>query len=174
MNSQEKRWYLARNDQKSGPFSDADVANFVKHGQLKEADLSGAKVLKLRRALTVFPDTTQGASTAGTCSRACTTTGSEPAGRQSSKAGASEVPSTNCRWPHLEESTDCTRLRSRDRGYRGLRLQILRDTLAAGARYRRCKDVARRLYDRVLQIYVGFVFSSLRERAAVGIRDLGT
>jgi hypothetical protein len=46
--------------------------------------------------------------------------------------------------------------------------------VADAARRAGCKDVARRLYDRVLQIYVGFVFSSLRERAVVGIRDLGT
>jgi hypothetical protein len=46
--------------------------------------------------------------------------------------------------------------------------------VADAARRAGCKDVARRLYDRVLQIYVGFVFSSLRERAAVGVRDLGT
>jgi hypothetical protein len=34
-----------------------------------------------------------------------------------------------------------------------------------------CKDVARRLYDRVLQVYVGSVYSSLRERAVSGIGD---
>jgi hypothetical protein len=57
MNSQEKRWYLARNDQKSGPFSDADVANFVKHGQLKAADLIWREGFSSwRRALTVFPE----------------------------------------------------------------------------------------------------------------------
>ena len=36
---------------------------------------------------------------------------------------------------------------------------------------RGCKDVARRLYDRVLQVYVGSVYSSLRERAVSGIDD---
>jgi hypothetical protein len=46
--------------------------------------------------------------------------------------------------------------------------------VADAARRAGCKDVARRLYERVLQIYVGFVYSSLRERAVVGIGDLST
>ena len=46
--------------------------------------------------------------------------------------------------------------------------------VADAARRAGCKDVARRLYDRVLQMYVGSVFSSLRERAVVGIGDLQT
>ena len=46
--------------------------------------------------------------------------------------------------------------------------------VADAARRAGCKDVARRLYDRVLQNYVGSVHSSLRERAVVGIGDLQT
>src|SRR5262245_61635421 len=46
--------------------------------------------------------------------------------------------------------------------------------VADAARRAGCKEVARRLYDRVLQNYFGSVYASLRERAVVGIGYLHT
>jgi hypothetical protein len=56
MNSPEKRWYLSRDGQQRGPFSDADVANFSQLGQLQTKDLIWRDGLSSwRAALTIFP-----------------------------------------------------------------------------------------------------------------------
>jgi hypothetical protein len=56
MNAQVNPWYLSRNGQQHGPFSDADVANFAKLGQLSTNDLIWRDGFEnWRPALTIFP-----------------------------------------------------------------------------------------------------------------------
>lgn len=56
MNSQEKRWYLSRDGQQHGPFSDADVANFAQLGQLQTNDhIWRDGFASWRSVATIFP-----------------------------------------------------------------------------------------------------------------------
>jgi hypothetical protein len=56
MNSQEQRWYLSRDGQQHGPFSDADLVNFARLGQLQENDLIWRDGFEnWRPAMTIFP-----------------------------------------------------------------------------------------------------------------------
>ena|SRR5258705_8265659 len=56
MNAQVNQWYLSRSGQQHGPFSDADVANFAKLGQLNTNDLIWRDGFEnWRPALGIFP-----------------------------------------------------------------------------------------------------------------------
>lgn len=44
--------------------------------------------------------------------------------------------------------------------------------VADGAKSRRCKDVARELYEFVVSTYIGSGYSGLRDRARIGLDDL--
>jgi hypothetical protein len=57
MNLRANQWYLSRNGQQHGPFSDADVANFARLGQLQVNDLIWREgFANWRPALTIFPE----------------------------------------------------------------------------------------------------------------------
>jgi len=57
MNLRANQWYLSRNGQQHGPFSDADVANFARLGQLQANDLIWREgFANWRPALTIFPE----------------------------------------------------------------------------------------------------------------------
>jgi hypothetical protein len=57
MNLRPNQWYLSRNGQQHGPFSDADVANFARLGQLQPNDLIWREgFANWRPALTIFPE----------------------------------------------------------------------------------------------------------------------
>jgi uncharacterized protein DUF4339 len=57
MNLRANQWYLSRNGQQHGPFSDADVANFARLGQLQGNDLIWREgFASWRPALTIFPE----------------------------------------------------------------------------------------------------------------------
>ena len=57
MNLRANQWYLSRNGQQHGPFSDADVANFARLGQLHVNDLIWREgFANWRPALTIFPE----------------------------------------------------------------------------------------------------------------------
>jgi len=57
MNLQANQWYLSRNGQQHGPFSDVDVANFARLGQLQVNDLIWREgFANWRPALTIFPE----------------------------------------------------------------------------------------------------------------------
>jgi hypothetical protein len=57
MNLRANQWYLSRNGQQHGPFSDADVANFARLGQLQVNDLIWREgFASWRPALTIFPE----------------------------------------------------------------------------------------------------------------------
>lgn len=176
MNSQEKRWYLARNDQKSGPFSDADVANFVKHGQLKEADLIWREgFLSWRRALTVFPELPPKvlAQPAPVRERVRPPAASQPVDKAPRQEHQRYPPriAGGLTWKKALIALACAAAIGATAGYvfkySVIHLQLGQDTGAArtsraASTTGSCKSTS------------AFVFSSLRERAAVGIRDLGT
>jgi hypothetical protein len=57
MNLRANQWYLSRNGNQHGPFSDADVANFARLGQLQGSDLIWREgFANWRPALTIFPE----------------------------------------------------------------------------------------------------------------------
>jgi hypothetical protein len=57
MNARANQWYLFRDGQQHGPFTDADVANFARLGQLHANDLIWREgFANWRPALTVFPE----------------------------------------------------------------------------------------------------------------------
>jgi hypothetical protein len=57
MNPRANQWYLSRNGRQHGPFSDADVANFARLGQLQVDDLIWREgFANWRPALTIFPE----------------------------------------------------------------------------------------------------------------------
>ena len=57
MNLRANQWYLSRNGQQHGPFSDADVANFARLGQLHANDLIWREgFANWRPAQTIFPE----------------------------------------------------------------------------------------------------------------------
>src|SRR5262249_24846801 len=57
MNLRANQWYLSRNGQQHGPFSDAEVANFARLGQLHANDLIWREgFANWRPALTIFPE----------------------------------------------------------------------------------------------------------------------
>jgi hypothetical protein len=57
MTSQANQWYLSRNGEQHGPFSDADLANFAALGQLQTNDLVWREGFSnWRPARTIFPE----------------------------------------------------------------------------------------------------------------------
>jgi len=62
MTSQERQWYLARDGQQYGPFSDADLAKYHAAGQLGPTDFLWHEALpNWRSALVLFPPQRDGA-----------------------------------------------------------------------------------------------------------------